>query len=166
MEVSLSLFRPEGRLIWTPHRQAAGVRCAESSAGRVPAPDATDGICWRQAAARHRAPADYIVATYRRRHVGGEARRVVACARVRTDSPGDYRLRSTDAGFWPSAVKVPTSPSSTVAAMAPAAAASKGPGSQTKDRFMALVMIKAAAAEPAATPNSAVATPSARYSSA
>src|SRR3954462_12765729 len=54
MEVSLSLFRPEGRLIWAPYRQAAGVRCAESSAGRVPAPDATDGICWRQAAARHR----------------------------------------------------------------------------------------------------------------
>ena len=60
--------------------------------------------------------------------------------------PGDYRLRSTDAGFWPSAVKVPTSPSSTVAAMAPAAAASNGPGSQTNDRFMTLVMIKAAAA--------------------
>ena len=47
--------------------------------------------------------------------------------------PGDYRLRSTDAGFWPSAVKVPTSPSSTVAAMAPAAAANRGPGSQTND---------------------------------
>src|SRR6478672_10773810 len=164
MEVSLSLFRPEGRLMWAPYRQAAGVRCAESSAGRVPAPDATDGICWRQAAARHRPG---------RLHSSNLS--ATACWRrgvlslARGPEPtlgGDYRLRSTDAGFWPSAVKVPTSPSSTVAAMAPAAAASKGPGSQTKDRFMTLVMIKAAAAEPAATPNSAVATPSARYSSA
>ena len=76
------------------------------------------------------------------------------------------RLRSTGAGFWPSAVKVPTSPSATVAATAAGGGDQAGPGSQVNDRFMTLVMTKAAAADPAATPNRAVASPSPRYSSA
>src|SRR6476620_1464956 len=165
MEVSLSLFRPEGRLMWAPYRkrQASDARNLVRDGFRRQMPPTgfvggkvPPGIT----------PAGYILAIYRRRHVGGEARRVVARVRAQNHAFRDYRLRSTDAGFWPSAVNVPTSPSSTVAAMAPAAAASKGPGSQTKDRFMTLVMIKAAAADPAATPNSAVAAPSARYSSA
>src|SRR5262249_28070009 len=77
-----------------------------------------------------------------------------------------YRLRSTPTGFSRSAVKGPTSPGAAVTATAAAAARSSGPGSQTNGSFMSLMMTKAPAAEPAATPNRAVVTPSARYSSA
>src|SRR3954449_7995250 len=86
MEVSLSLFRPEGRLIWAPRRQgrASDARNLVRDGFRRQMPPTgfvgdklPSGI----------APAGYILATYRRRHVGGEARRVVACARARTDAP-------------------------------------------------------------------------------
>src|SRR5262249_38921103 len=95
---------------------------------------------------------------------GGRARRVVAWGGVCLNRFTGFGARG--AGSGPSAVNVPMSPSSTVAATAPAAAASNGPGGQTKDRFMILTITKAAAAEPAAIPNIAVARPSARYSSA
>ena len=41
-----------------------------------------------------------------------------------------------------------------------------GPGSQKNGRFITWVMTSAAATDPAATPNMAVASPSAKYSSA
>src|SRR5262249_61084487 len=44
---------------------------------------------------------------------------------------GFYRLRSTRTGFWPSAVNVPTSPSTAVTATAVAAALSSGAGHPT-----------------------------------
>jgi hypothetical protein len=59
-------------------------------------------------------------------------------------------------GFWPSAAKVPTGPSPTVAAIAPAAAPKAGPGGHPNERFMTRVRTSAAVADPAAMPNTAV----------
>ncbi len=53
--------------------------------------------------------------------------------------PNNQRLRSTGAGFWLSAEKVPIRPSATVTISAPAAAAAAEPGSQTKLRIITLV---------------------------
>src|SRR5262249_24952505 len=78
----------------------------------------------------------------------------------------NYSARSMGAGFWPSTVKVPTSPSTTVAATAASAAAAAGPGSQANGRFITWVITRAPARDPAATPNRAVALPISRYSSA
>ncbi len=57
-------------------------------------------------------------------------------------------------------------PKATVTSSAPNAAAAAGPGSQTNVRFITRVTTSQAAIDPAATPNSAVAAPSSRYSSA
>src|SRR5262249_15912171 len=146
-----------------PTGRAAGVRCAESSAGLVPAPDATSGICRRQLPGGTN---PRLITVYQ--CDGGATWRTGAagCRLWAALLNALYRVRSTAAGFWPSAVNVPMRPSTTVAATAPAAAASNGPGGQAKGRFIILTITKAAAAEPAAIPNIAVARPSARYSSA
>src|SRR5664279_2650118 len=75
-----------------------------------------------------------------------------------------YRFLNTEAGFWPSAAKVPTSPKVTVTATAASAAKSAGNGNHANLRCMRSVTINQPASEPASTPNKAVAPPSSRYS--
>jgi hypothetical protein len=75
-----------------------------------------------------------------------------------------HKLRKTGAGFWLRAEKVPINPSPTVMTSAPADAAVAGPGSQVKVNSMTRVTTNQAAAEPAAIPNMAVASPRMRYS--
>ena len=76
------------------------------------------------------------------------------------------QMRSTGAGFWPSAENVPIRPNAMVNAARRSVAASAGRGSQMNDRFITSVMTSQAASEPAATPTIAVASPISRYSSA
>src|SRR5262245_45399724 len=159
-------------MIRRPTGTAAGVRCAESSAGLVPTPDAAAGICcrwpskglnklhYRNTTAPEAAAQTRQVVTHGQETLWAKAG---ACARLRRLG---YRFRSTRAGFWPRAVNVPIRPSATITTTAPLAAAISEPGNQTNERFIALTIIRAAAAEPAATPKTAVPTPRTRYSSA
>src|SRR6185437_5376420 len=77
-----------------------------------------------------------------------------------------HKFRSTAAGFWFSASKVPTNPSPTVTISAAATTAVALPACQTKLNVISRVTISQAAIEPEITPKTAVAKPIMRYSSA
>ena len=77
-----------------------------------------------------------------------------------------YRLRSTGAGFWPSAEKVPIRPSTTVTTARASTTPDGAAGLPDEGQRHEPGTISQAATEPASTPNTAVAKPSIRYSSA
>src|SRR3954449_1140386 len=77
-----------------------------------------------------------------------------------------HKLRSTVAGFWFSATRVPARPRPTVTVSAATTTPAALPACQTKLSVISRVTISHAATEPANTPNTAVATPIIRYSSA
>ena len=78
---------------------------------------------------------------------------------------GDW-FRNTLAGFWFRANNVPASPRPTVTTRAAATTPAALPACQMKLSVISRVTISQAATEPAITPNTAVASPIIRYSSA